>query len=1724
MPENRCPMCSKPNPAEADVCQSCGARLKPLFVDSGNDDRQGRQAIPPMGSRKEEDSGRLAAGTDSQPLSAAEKDTPSDKSPDDVWMERFRSEAVLGGEDESADDETAAASDPSDDPWMDSFRSNLLDGELTLEQPEEELEEEAEDGILLDAEDDWLSRFRSGVVPPADEDTELHKAETSRLASHADKTAELKPAGQADPRSREEEIAAAADWSVLDVSISPQPPDRKKPMGIEDPGSLDWLDGLRPKDDETPDSLLDNDDSGLEWSSDEDVEQIEGIPDWLSGLGTDDDAGEPQAEPAADRAALPADDGTAQPGKTPDWLSGLRPEDVDVGGELSDSKESRPEQDDLQQTGVPDWLSGFGSEETEKDAADQETWLDIADLAAQSDAVQEPDLPDEAGSAQAGTPDWLSGLGSAQEVEETAGEPEGLGSLTWGEHESTPQPAGMPDRPGGSFDDSGPEDSAAPAAEEPWGGGDEDLELAAIPDWLSGFNSGEDPPQEIQPDDGDIWPGVLEGDAGSESYEDLYREAPAEGQQAGAETAAGEAWFSSSGETGDSASEEVPDWLSELREHDESAQEKSPSEGGLLDWPEASGELAPADVPDWFSGIRKDTPVREASEEALWDKALEGQSDEEVPEWLSRFSEEEAQVTHTAPRLPDGYGPLPGEQYVPDDAESACSFQEPDSDIGALDDFSAFEDLRGVDRKTETPDWLREAFDPDTETLLKDEESTRRQLDDLLEEDTDSGGLPEWYAGSRSRPSQPAAVKPPEAPPAGPPAGGPPAVEVEQSAAEQEPAAEQEVPPEDRAATPLWLQNIIDETRVDVDAELESVLAEVRQDEPDEVPDELSAASEEQTDDELWPADSLPDTLFDEEDEEELNRKLAEAELPSWLQDAKNGQSAETGRLVSEADEIGDDSHAAIDFAAIEEEDISPLELKEYEPGRPLFEDQQDELAEDTSWLDVTSFIEEDEESETDDLGPEAADEDLDSASMPEWLSQVHARQTKETTMLTLPVEDPALPADEIAESGDGETGSESAQVYGGVPGSSGEKSPRTSAPWLDDIALELPETLFGGGESDDDAEDLVEDLPDLPADQGEKETFDFSFEARSVPRWMEDLSGQSTGEDEPIEQIAFSLSDPDDLQPYSLKPEEEESEPALGWLDDLPEEEEPGLSEIPAAEGDIEEADMPDWLSQIRERQSGQTAFLVSPEAEVDGAEPGMEGAEGSSPGTSAWPPRRIDSQEKEDLEKISRMEADPSLAETGDSAPDEPFGTKPVWLEDLPDAPIHPPSAPAFIPGSLASDEIPAGDFPGEKLPAEDFNISKERQSSWLDEIKPAKQKPEPAEQPERINLARATLPAWLEAMRPVEGFIGAVEEPGREPESMETVGPLAGIAGALSAEPAVAAQHKMHSGPSILNISDGEYARADLLSRLLEDEGTELKAIPRHPSKRRQQIWIISALLLLAALLPSLIGFPAFSLPAQEPLDLVSVFSVVDSIPLEQPALVVYDVEPGYTAEMEAVAGPLLYHLLGRRVPVVTISSDMTGPVLIDRILRGITLPFIPQNGEDFLHLGYLSGGASGVQQFVNTPRAAGLQGYLYREAGIPEGGSVWDAPLLAGISSMGDFSMVAVVVNDADRARMWIEQAGPSMGAAPFLVVASTGLEPVVRPYYEGERAVVDGLLTGVPAAAAYDMRFQRSGDAAQLWNPYNAITTMAFLLLAGAMGWSLYRWIIDRKLKAENEAS
>ena len=163
MSEVRCPMCSKPNPEDAEVCEFCGARIKPLFIGSTPDEGgvEERPAVPPS------------------------EDRPADQDQQTDWLTRMR-----GGMESDEEGQTDGLGQ--DESVYERGSTDLLDRfkglglaeeeetpqEETIETPSEELkdvstsEPEYERGST-----DLLGRFRGlGLVPdeepPAEQITE----------------------------------------------------------------------------------------------------------------------------------------------------------------------------------------------------------------------------------------------------------------------------------------------------------------------------------------------------------------------------------------------------------------------------------------------------------------------------------------------------------------------------------------------------------------------------------------------------------------------------------------------------------------------------------------------------------------------------------------------------------------------------------------------------------------------------------------------------------------------------------------------------------------------------------------------------------------------------------------------------------------------------------------------------------------------------------------------------------------------------------------------------------------------------------------------------------------------------------------------------------------------------------------------------------------------------------------------------------------------------------------------------------------------------------------------------------------------------------------------------------------------------------------------------------------------------------------------------------------
>jgi len=563
-------------------------------------------------------------------------------------------------------------------------------------------------------------------------------------------------------------------------------------------------------------------------------------------------------------------------------------------------------------------------------------------------------------------------------------------------------------------------------------------------------------------------------------------------------------------------------------------------------------------------------------------------------------------------------------------------------------------------------------------------------------------------------------------------------------------------------------------------------------------------------------------------------------------------------------------------------------------------------------------------------------------------------------------------------------------------------------------------------------------------------------------------------------------------------------------------------------SEAESGEEDVPEWLKRVREKKAEEPldSDQPAPEDALRAAaaespasdDPAPEDALRAAAAQAADDPDPLESDEPTPDDPLRAAAADVPL-EAEQSKAEPPEGVEQTSEEqDLPEPKSEPASesgekSPDWLEATESEDGVSEADLPhvpalvgGAEEPA-DEELGDLGLPDWLGEIEPIEDESASTPKEGSPDLAPATLPNWLEAMRPVDTFRSVVEIEPEDDQAVESVGPLAGLSGVLLAEPVVAMPRTSSVGSLELDVSERQYAQAELLHRLVDEEEQEAPALPKQGVRLAVFRWAIAAVVLIAVSLPILTGAPSFALPSLEPRELGALFSLVERLPLEQPVLVVFDYEAGYAGELEAVSGAFLDQMMARGLPLASMSTRPTGSALALIALAPFVDRYEYENGQNIVNLGYLSGGQTAVQLFAISPREAALVGFALPEQ-VQE---VWETPILDEVEVLSDFGMVAVITADSESARVWAEQARPNMGDTPLVVVLSAGAEPLVRPYFEGTDQTIGGILSGLPAAVAYELRNGRPGLAQERWDAFGSVMLAAELVLLAGVGYGLLIW-------------
>lgn len=600
MAEIKCPMCSKPNPAELDVCQYCEARLKPLTDELS----RSQPPIHPGEEPTDMDTGQLEPilpqwlrEVRQQARESAEESAEQAPVEEEAVQPEETADLLAGLRSQSEEDEEIPD-------WLAGLRGEA--GQASSEETSTGEDDLAALKSMLGEETPSPQESEAGALP--DWISDLGAGETGQVEGDELSTFladdEIEEAAQTEPQTpaSDSDFSWQADFEAdsgpqADTTADDAPFDTELPA---------WLQGA----DETPKDQVEGDLPA--WMSAEESAQVsegeeatppasEGdMPDWLSSLGEENAEAAPQ--PETEQPAVPS---------TTDWLSSL-------GGETT---ESPPQQEDVQPAAghdLPDWVSAAGEEslegipqkETGESAVsdDMPDWLSaLGDEGAEVIPPQEESQP----AAEGDLPDWISSPAeesledvSQQEAEEpvTSGDvPDWLAAL--GEEgsevsrqEEAQQPGETPDwlsalgeegiaaeetTPGAVF-----EETSQPAVE------------GEMPDWLASM-----------------------GEEASESEQPALETPALEEAEPVAESGAAPAFVDDEGKpiSADDVeaifSMDMPEWLSDA--------------GGLAEGEtaaastEAQGDdLRPADLPSWVQAMR---PVESVISET------EGEAAEEQP-------------------------------------------------------------------------------------------------------------------------------------------------------------------------------------------------------------------------------------------------------------------------------------------------------------------------------------------------------------------------------------------------------------------------------------------------------------------------------------------------------------------------------------------------------------------------------------------------------------------------------------------------------------------------------------------------------------------------------------------------------------------------------------------------------------------------------------------------------------------------------------------------------------------------------------------------------------------------------------------------------------------------------------------------------------------------------------------------------------------------------------
>jgi len=381
---------------------------------------------------------------------------------------------------------------------------------------------------------------------------------------------------------------------------------------------------------------------------------------------------------------------------------------------------------------------------------------------------------------------------------------------------------------------------------------------------------------------------------------------------------------------------------------------------------------------------------------------------------------------------------------------------------------------------------------------------------------------------------------------------------------------------------------------------------------------------------------------------------------------------------------------------------------------------------------------------------------------------------------------------------------------------------------------------------------------------------------------------------------------------------------------------------------------------------------------------------------------------------------------------------------------------------------------------------------------------------------SLAPGELPSWIKEMRPAESAIPGTSS--RKDQYTESEGPLAGLEGVIPVAP-IGSSRRPKTVSIKLQPTDEQFAGATLLEQILASETTARPITAQaNIASQRTLRWILSGLFLIVLSVMAFLQTTSMPVSASLPPEVRSASSAIARLPQNSLVLVVMDYEPALAGEMEAVSGPMLDQLvLSTHARLAFVSTSPNNTALVRRLLTntGVSLP-APNGldykaGENYVNLGYLPGGLTGIREFLDSPAVA-----------LPQAGLV---PNFS-VTKFTEYAAVIVLTDHAESGRVWVEQLYTRnrtdttfFSNQPVLFATSAQAGPMMQPYYSSQQ--ITGMVNGLSDAARYEfVNNSRPGIARRYWDSFGVGLLMAVVAIALGSLWSLVAGIRASRISGE----